>query len=378
VRLYGGKRDGLALRRLGGRSHEVAQVAGGAVKRRHELELPEGSSAPWLEAGQLGWIERGQGDAATVHVAAAGAAAKLVGEARALGTVRAAKRRPRLCRDGDRLVAMFGSARWGWSMALFDGSAWSPPVSAVAPPAGASAAPTTSAAKRVKAAGKDRPKALRDASKFGMAGLLDGNDTDGPASGWGLESLRSSKPATPGMWNDAPANRPEDPSAAARKRKRKRKRRKAASSQRRRRAQLPKQTLACDANAGVVSWREADGSLQRIHQLRCTASGCKHESVALRGLDVRAWWLVAQLGDKTLIVWRTSAGALRMRLAPLTELPGASDTIVMDNHDHGGPKTNDLEAFVGRRAVVFLFRDRGAHGLRIDADGGYAPLAGGG
>ena len=84
---------------------------------------------------------------------------------------------------------------------------------------------------------------------------------------------------------------------------------------------------------------------------------------------MKVWWLATTLGDTVLVVWRARGGELRMRRALPSELPAAKDVLIMDSADHGGPKTVDLEAFVGNGAVAFLFRDVGYQGLRIDRDG---------
>ncbi|RLB60976.1 MAG: hypothetical protein DRI90_12480 [Deltaproteobacteria bacterium] len=73
-------------------------------------------------------------------------------------------------------------------------------------------------------------------------------------------------------------------------------------------------------------------------------------------------------------MWRARGGELRMRLAPLAELAKTEDALIMDSADHGGPATVDLAAFVGRSAVVFLFRDVGYQGLRINGEGEVASL----
>ena len=91
-------------------------------------------------------------------------------------------------------------------------------------------------------------------------------------------------------------------------------------------------------------------------------------------MQVKELWLSATLADQLLLVWRTPVGDLRMRLAPLDQLPSAKDRLLMDTAEHGGPATVDLQAFIGHRAVVFLFRGLGLHALRIAADGRVDPL----
>ena len=73
-------------------------------------------------------------------------------------------------------------------------------------------------------------------------------------------------------------------------------------------------------------------------------------------------------------MWQARSGEVRSRFAPIEDLAKAQDTLIMDDQEHSGPGTLDLEAFPHHDGVVFLFRGLGIQGLRVDESGETAPL----
>jgi hypothetical protein len=70
-----------------------------------------------------------------------------------------------------------------------------------------------------------------------------------------------------------------------------------------------------------------------------------------------------------LLLYRSSLGETRLRLAPLADLPTAKDSIVFDVGDYGGPSTGDLSVLAGDSAVLLLFRGEQPVALRVGSDG---------
>lgn len=260
---------------------------------------------------------------------------------------------PHVCRHADTTVVLWrhGSDPRRWPMARQDAEGrWQLHHLAGATMAPPDAAPTPSASTPTP----PPPKRVSAAQDFGVVGLLEDAQEDEP-SGWGLPpDMRRVDPRQRAMFGDAPADE---------------------SDVSRRKGELPAHVLTCHDGAGRVTWREIDGATTRLFALRCDATACALDQVALN-IDVKTWWTAASVAsDRTLVVWRGPAGVLRMRLAPLAELDRSDDVAVMASEQNGGPSTRDLEAFVSSERALFLFRGgAGVHGLLIGADGNVRAL----
>ncbi|MBW2459034.1 MAG: hypothetical protein JRI68_31330 [Deltaproteobacteria bacterium] len=360
VSVHRGLYQGLALTEIGNQEYEVAAVQDGKARGTTKLKLPDSSSTPWLMAGHLGWLEQAGEGASTLQLRQLDDDGAIAGRlSRAAAAV--SPEPPKVCRAGSSAVALFGAPGNPRALVFYDGKAWSEVV-----PVGAALRPTTpaaagsarsSAAPAPSASIKAPPRPPHDAAEFGIIGLIGSASpaADRSASPWGKVPDKKS----------ALFDKPKDrgPSHQARQLRR-----------RRARPGVPTHAFTCTADAATITWRMPRPGSDEIHQLRCTPQGCKRDVATIEGLSVKVWWLAAALGERTLVVWRARGGELRMRLAPLGELPAAKDVLIMDSADHGGPKSLELEAFVGTAAVVFLFRDVGYQGLRIDAEGRFSSL----
>jgi hypothetical protein len=348
VKLHGGKARGFVLARDGDGQPSLAFVEDGEAGKKRAVELPDGAMGPWIVADQLVWVHEG-----ALFARALGDDGKL-GRKEKVGTV--AHTPPRVCRSGAAAALLFGDGPNEWTMAFYDGSSWQAaargeerpqpkpePVAAPEPEPSdpAPASPDPAIAKRA---------ALRDAQEFGMIGLLNsgaGGDPDAPTAPWGREAGDPDADPYGGFRGLVAGSNDET---------------------------IPRRPFVCTAGEGVVTWRESNRREEAIHELRCTPSGCRRGVASLPGFEAREWWITTALGERTLVVWRRPQGDLRMRLAPLADLARGADVILMDGHDHGGVSTVDLQALVDAEAVLFLFRGLGWHGLRIAADGSYAPV----
>ena len=74
------------------------------------------------------------------------------------------------------------------------------------------------------------------------------------------------------------------------------------------------------------------------------------------------------------MVWRSSLGDTRMRLAPLASLASTPDKIMFDTSDYGGPSNTDATSIVSTEAALLLFRDELPVAVRIGQDGSFGVL----
>ncbi len=363
-------------------SYRLVERAGGVERRAEAFERTGGMSRPFLLADHVAWFGERVGKPDALFARPIGKKGEsLLGDERAVADRGGIKGRPRLCRSGSDWVALFGkpksmamvfasaSGKWAGPVRLAAGKATPRAATKPAKPVGSTKAlsggpPSRQSADRTDAA---RRKALREAREFGMIGLLGGDagsSQGAPSTPWGHNPLGEKPSQLWGRSNSGPARR-------ARRRRRESRRR---ARSRPRRPKLVRRPLSCRGEVGTLSWREPGGNADRIVQWRCTPKACAQRAVRLSGLDVQAWWIAASLyGDSgretMLLVWRSTSGEVRMRLAPFDELQQARDIPLLDSKKYGGPDTHELQAFVGQSAVVLMFRGIGYHALRIDAGG---------
>jgi hypothetical protein len=127
--------------------------------------------------------------------------------------------------------------------------------------------------------------------------------------------------------------------------------------------------LVCNANGASIAWFKGDKTSSTVGRIDCKADGCKSSDVALPSFDNAYLWAVAPLGDKVFVMYRSSLGDTRVRVAPLAELASAKDTIVFDAGDYGGPTTGELTVLSTDAAALLLFRGEQPVALRLGSDG---------
>jgi hypothetical protein len=337
VRLHGARESGFSVRRGDG-AVLVAHVREGAATAERKIELGPSAADPFVVGDALFWFEEEEGQRRLFVRRFSLDGGKIAGERQLVGAAGKARGIPTTCKNGDTTVLLFGGDRASFAMVIGQGERWSAPVA----PGEAPAPPPVPAP-------QPPVKPDRKPGRFAMVELIEEMNEREEPSPWSRPSASAS--ARPEMWSDEPLGEPA------------------------RRAKLSKYAVQCGGGAGLVTWRTPHGDEQHIARLRCTAEGCREEKAALAGIDVKEWWLAASFGEATLLVWRDGAGMLRSRHAPIAGLAAASDTLVMDSAEHGGPTTLDLEAVIGANALVFVFKDKAFHALRFGADGSYTALA---
>ena len=382
-----GIRNGVLLERDGS-SFEMVTVSEGQESSRRTLDLPAGAKGPWVV------------DDFVVHVAADGDKGYSLfvrgsrdSGAKSMGPLRGdSSGTPAVCR-AEAMTALVLGARAETHVSFVGKSGFSAPVSAgeairvgpePAPPppppvprsvstasaaaSSASAAPSTPASSRFDVRGpKDNPdphiarqQALRDAEEFGMIGMLNsgaGGDPNAPTAPWGRDSSpMGGLSGFGGLGGVGALGRP---------------------AARRGDDELPRITSAaidgdgvsCAGGSVTRTWLSPKGSVDEVHQVRCKAEGCSHSYARIRGLGVKNLWLATTLGDSVLLVFRGALGDVRMRMAPLAELGSATDTVIMESPEYGGPETGESHVLESAAAAMILFRGESLFGLRIGANG---------
>ena len=133
--------------------------------------------------------------------------------------------------------------------------------------------------------------------------------------------------------------------------------------------------LVCTKTGASLGYAQVvDGGVQ-VGRLDCTAAGCKASDIKLPGVESKWWWAVGPLGDKTLVMWRSSLGETRFRIAPLSALATAKDVIAFDAPDFGGPNAAELTPVYSDDAALLIFHDEKPVALQVGAEGSVRVLA---
>ncbi|HYQ44570.1 MAG TPA: hypothetical protein VER11_21450 [Polyangiaceae bacterium] len=127
--------------------------------------------------------------------------------------------------------------------------------------------------------------------------------------------------------------------------------------------------LVCTKNGASLAYAQTvpDGVL--VGRVDCSATGCQSNEVKLADIESKWWWAVGPLGDKLLLMWRSSLGETRLRLAPLASLPTTKDVIVFDAPDFGGPNAGELSALFADNDALLIFRGEKPVALHVAGDG---------
>jgi hypothetical protein len=127
--------------------------------------------------------------------------------------------------------------------------------------------------------------------------------------------------------------------------------------------------LVCTKTGVSLAYAQVvDGGIQ-VGRLDCSASGCKTSDVKIPGVETKWWWAVGPLGDKTLVMWRSSLGETRLRIAPLAALPSAKEIVAFDAPDFGGPNAAEVTPVYSDDAALLIFHDEKPVALSVGAEG---------
>jgi hypothetical protein len=118
----------------------------------------------------------------------------------------------------------------------------------------------------------------------------------------------------------------------------------------------------------------------RVSRLRCTAEHCDHRRVPieLARHSRNSRYVAGDLGSAMVVLWRSPLGDVRMRLAPLDQLPEAPDVPLFDDLEHGGFGWDlERDPIFGRSGSVLVLvsaqvaeQERSwTYGIRLEASG---------
>jgi len=132
--------------------------------------------------------------------------------------------------------------------------------------------------------------------------------------------------------------------------------------------------LHCTKDGVSIAWATRVENSFEITRLDCTPDACKTSSAKLPGLESKWWWLLSPIGENIIMVWRSGLGDTRMRVAPIASLATASEKIMFDTSDYGGPTNTEASTIVSNDAALLLFRDELPVAVRIGKDGSFGVL----
>jgi len=127
--------------------------------------------------------------------------------------------------------------------------------------------------------------------------------------------------------------------------------------------------LVCTKTGATLSYARTVPDGVEVGRIDCDSTGCKSNQVKLPGVESKWWWAAGPLGDKVLLMWRSSLGETRLRIAPLAALASTKDVIVFDAPDFGGPNAGELSALYADDDALLIFRGEKPVALHVSADG---------
>lgn len=127
--------------------------------------------------------------------------------------------------------------------------------------------------------------------------------------------------------------------------------------------------LVCTKTGASLAYAQTVAGGIQVGRIDCDASGCKTSEAKLPGVESKWWWAVGPLDDKVLLLWRSTLGETRLRIAPLAALPTTPDVIVFDAPDFGGPNAGELSTLYAEDDALLIFRGEKPVALHASADG---------
>ncbi|MEP7053583.1 MAG: hypothetical protein ABJB12_24685, partial [Pseudomonadota bacterium] len=127
--------------------------------------------------------------------------------------------------------------------------------------------------------------------------------------------------------------------------------------------------LVCTKTGASLGYAQAIDGGVLVGRVDCDSNGCKVNETKLPGIESKWWWAVGPLGDKLLVMWRSSLGETRFRLAPLSALPSAKDVIAFDAPDFNGPNAGELSALYSEDGALLVFRGEKPVAVHVAPEG---------
>ncbi|HEX2669440.1 MAG TPA: hypothetical protein VHM25_01145, partial [Polyangiaceae bacterium] len=133
--------------------------------------------------------------------------------------------------------------------------------------------------------------------------------------------------------------------------------------------------LVCTKTGASLAYAQSVSDGVLVGRIDCDSKGCQASEVKLPEVESKWWWSVGPLGDKLLVMWRSSLGETRLRLAPLASLPTTKDVIAFDAPDFGGPNAGELSALYADEDALLIFRGEKPVAVHVASDGSLRVVA---
>jgi hypothetical protein len=127
--------------------------------------------------------------------------------------------------------------------------------------------------------------------------------------------------------------------------------------------------LVCSKTGASVAWVRRLADAIEVGRLDCNPDGCTPHTTTLAGLESKWWGGVAPLGDKVMLLWRSTLGETRLRVGSLAELGQAPDQLLFDSADFGGPVAGESMQIATELGALFVFPQQRPVALRVGPDG---------
>lgn len=129
----------------------------------------------------------------------------------------------------------------------------------------------------------------------------------------------------------------------------------------------------CGAGWGGVSWLEQQNQQLTVTELVCKSSGCKAAKVTWTEPDLKNALALGYTHERAVLVYESSAGDVRTRIAKLDELPTTKSRLAFESEEFGGLGAGQPLLVEGDQTYA-VFDDGGLRLLLADGGGEATPV----
>ncbi|HEY6722610.1 MAG TPA: hypothetical protein VI197_01225 [Polyangiaceae bacterium] len=129
----------------------------------------------------------------------------------------------------------------------------------------------------------------------------------------------------------------------------------------------------CGAGWGGISWLEQQNQQLTVTELVCKHSGCKAGKVTWTQPDLKNALALGYTHERAVLVYESSAGDVRTRIAKLDELPTTQSRLAFESEEFGGLGAGRPRLVEGDQTYVVL-DESGLRLLLADGNGDTTPV----
>lgn len=129
----------------------------------------------------------------------------------------------------------------------------------------------------------------------------------------------------------------------------------------------------CGAGWGGLSWLEQQNQQLTLTELVCKSSGCKAEKVSWTQPDLRTALGLGYTHERVVLVYESTAGDVRTRVATRAELPTTKSRLGFESEEFGGIGARP-PLIVERDQTYLVFTEGGLRLLLVDGNGEPTPV----